>query len=88
MARRRIITGGVYRHFKGKMYRVLTIAEHSETGEMYVVYEALYGNFRVYIRPYDMFSSEVDREKYPDVTDKYRFTFVSGVDMKEVGDDE
>ena len=63
---------GVYKHFKGDYYIVEDVATHSETKEKYVVYRALYGNSELYIRPYDMFLSEVDREKYPNVEQKYR----------------
>lgn len=70
------IKKGRYRHFKGKEYEVLDVAIHSETGELYVVYRALYGSFDLYIRPYDMFFSEVDREKYPDVKQVHRFEYI------------
>ena len=64
---------GIYKHFKGDYYVVEDIAIHSETKEKYVVYRALYDNNELYIKPYDMFLSEVDRNKYPDVKQKYRF---------------
>lgn len=73
---REIYEGKKYRHFKGNDYEVLHIAKHSENGELFVVYRALYGNFDVYVRPYDMFASKVDKEKYPDVVQTYRFELI------------
>ena len=65
---------GIYKHFKGDYYIVEDVAIHSETKEKYVLYRQLYGDVNnLYIRPYDMFLSEVDREKYPNVKQQYRF---------------
>lgn len=68
---------GVYRHFKGNLYFVEDVAKDSETGKEMVVYRALYGARGLWVRPLAMFLSEVDREKYPDVSQKYRFEEVS-----------
>ena len=77
---REIVIGGLYRHFKGKYYYVKDIAIHSETGEKYVVYQQLYSELNTYVRPYEMFMSEVDREKYPSVEQKWRFEKIEGID--------
>ena len=64
---------GVYKHFKGDYYLVEDIAKDSETQKEMVVYRRLYGNGDLWIRPKEMFLSEVDHEKYPNVKQKYRF---------------
>lgn len=73
--------GEKYLHFKKKPYQIVAVGKHSETDEKMVVYQALYGDFGIYIRPFDMFTSEVDHEKYPEVTQKYRFQYMEELEV-------
>lgn len=68
---------GVYKHFKNNYYILEDVAENSETWEMYAVYRQLYGDNKLYIRPLDMFLSKVDKKKYPNVKQEYRFEYMS-----------
>lgn len=84
LEKREIKQGDIVQYFKREtintasspneyLYKILCIAKHTEKDEYMVVYQALYGQFEIYARPYDMFMSEVDHEKYPDIKQKYRF---------------
>jgi len=68
-----LIKGRIYKHFKGDLYLVEDIVYHSETKEKMVLYRALYGNGISYVRPYEMFIEKVDKNKYPNVKQEYRF---------------
>ena len=66
-----LVAGAKFMHFKGNVYTIIAVATHTETAEVFVIYEN--ASHQVFARPYDMFVSEVDHEKYPDATQKYRF---------------
>ena len=76
-----VVVGGIYKHFKGNLYKVINIGYDSETNingisKKLVIYEALYDDHKIWVRPYDMFVSKVDKEKYPDVIQEYRFELI------------
>ena len=84
----------IVRHFKRETindpssllyyYKIVGNGFYTETNELVVIYEALYPPRQMYVRPYDMFMSEVDKEKYPEVKQKYRFEKVEGKELSEV----
>ena len=69
---RTIQANKLYKHFKGGLYQVINIAKHTETGERLVIYREV-SKDTIYARPYDMFNSKVDKDKYPEVEQEYRF---------------
>lgn len=67
----------LYKHFKGNLYQVMAIATDSEDGSLKVVYQALYGDYKIYVRDLQSFMSQTDKEKYPNAEQKYRFELVT-----------
>ncbi|WP_244594941.1 DUF1653 domain-containing protein [Slackia faecicanis] len=85
MEEQRAIEPGLYRHFKGNRYEVIGTALHSETEEELVVYRALYGSYGLWVRPAAMFREKVDRAKYPDVQQEYRFERIGDSPVEALG---
>ena len=81
---KQVRTGEIYRHFKGNLYQIIAVGEHTETEEIMVVYQALYTPFKIYIRPYNQFVSYVDKDKYPEVIQKKRFELQEFSEEKKV----
>ena len=70
-------TGDIVEHFKGNKYLIVAVSTHTESKEKMITYRSIYGGFEYWTRPYEMFMSEVDHEKYPNVAQKYRFELVN-----------
>ena len=79
--------GELYRHFKGKLYQIITIAKDAETMKELVIYQALYETFEIYARPLSEFLEVLDKNKYPDATQKYRFQLIGKEQLKLSGEE-
>lgn len=73
----------VYRYFKGNLYQIRCLAKDSETGETMVVYQAMYGDFQIYVSTLSSFMEEIDRQKYPDADGYYRFELLGAQEVKQ-----
>lgn len=76
MGARTVEMNKIYRDFNGNLFKTLYMVRHSETLELMIVYQALYGNKIIYVTPYDIFISEVDHNEYPNVKQAYKFELV------------
>lgn len=79
--KRELKKGRLYRHFKNKLYLVVDIVKHSETQEDMVLYKALYGDYGLFVRPFDMFLEEVPKDKVNPMNQKYRFELIEDLNL-------
>ena len=71
----------MYRHRKGDIYQIRCLAKHGETGEMMVVYQAMYGAFQIYVISLSMFMKEIDTAVYSDAGQQYEFELISDIEL-------